>query len=83
MAEAEVYEFLAGVFRKVFGRTDIVVQPALSARDVVGWDSLRQVQITLALEEQYGIRIRTRELAEIGNVGELVALVERKRGALG
>jgi acyl carrier protein len=77
MSEADVYAFLKDVFRDVFGRDDIVLHPALTARDVVGWDSFRQVEIALALQEKYNIRIRTRDLNEVANVGELVALVVR------
>jgi acyl carrier protein len=81
MTEAEIYTFLRQVFAEVFNRDDIDVQPALTARDVVGWDSFRQVEINLALEEKFNIRIRTREMQDIANVGDLVGLVARKRAA--
>jgi acyl carrier protein len=81
MTESDVYAFLKQTFKAVFGREDIPLGPALTARDVVGWDSLKQVEIALALEEEYGIRLRTRDLNNCANVGELVALVERVRAA--
>jgi acyl carrier protein len=80
MDEAEVYEFLRPVLRSVFGR-DIEPTPVLTAADVVGWDSLKQVEITLALEEEYGVRIRTKELNNVANVGDLVKLVVTKANA--
>jgi acyl carrier protein len=83
MNDAEVYVFLKKVFRDVFDRDDVVPHPTLTSKDVVGWDSLRQVEIILALEEKYGIRIRTRELNSVANVGDLVALVRQKVGAAG
>jgi len=43
------------------------VHSALASKDVVGWDSLRQVKIILALEAKFAIR--------------LVALAQRKRSA--
>jgi acyl carrier protein len=81
MTDSDVYAFLKQTFKTVFGREDIPLGPALTARDVVGWDSLKQVEIALALEEHYGIRLRTRDLNNCANVGELVALVERMRAA--
>ena len=78
MEDREVYLFLKGVFVDVFERSDIDATPALTARDVVGWDSFKQVEIVLRLEEQYGIRIRTKELNDVNNVGDLVALVLHK-----
>lgn len=78
MDEAAIYDFLRGAFKTVFGRTDIALHPSLAAGDVVGWDSFRQVEIILALEAQYSIRIRARESNETANLGDLVALVARK-----
>ena len=81
MTETEIYTFLKQVFAEVFIRNDIDVHPALTARDLIGWDSFRQVEINLALEEKFNIRIRTREMRDVANVGDLVALVARKCGA--
>jgi acyl carrier protein len=82
MSESEVYEFLKIVFSSVFGRNDIVITPELTAHDVVGWDSFRQVEIALALEERYSIRIRAKELSRLTNLGSLVALVVQKASAV-
>ena len=79
----DVYEHLAAVFRDVFNRDDIVVRPELTAADVVGWDSFKQVEIILALEDKFAVRIRPRDVADIRNVAELVAVVQRKRAAAG
>jgi len=78
MGPEEVYTFLKQVFKDVFGRDDIILSPELTAADVVGWDSFRQVEITLALEERFKIRIRTKELSSLQNVGDLVSLVVQK-----
>jgi acyl carrier protein len=78
MDQADIYKFLSIAFADIFGRDDIVLSPELAAKDVVGWDSFKQVEIVLALEEQYGIRIRTKELNDIANVGDLVNLVSQK-----
>ena len=80
MDQSEVFAFLGTVFHDVFGRDDIPIHAGLTAKDVVGWDSFKQVEITLALEEKYGIRIRTRELNNVANVGDLASLVVQKAG---
>ncbi|MDE2334268.1 MAG: acyl carrier protein [Rhodospirillales bacterium] len=73
--EQAVYARLAEIFRDVFGRADITLHPGLTAGDVVGWDSFRHVEIVLALEDHYAIRISTRELERVFTLGDLVALV--------
>lgn len=83
MSDSEIYAFLQDVLRETFEKDDLLIRPDLTARDVVGWDSFKQVEITLALEEKYGIRIRTRELNNVADVGELVKLVQQKVVAKG
>lgn len=83
MIDDEIYAFLQTVLQEVFPGVEVAVGPALTAQDVVGWDSFKQVEITLALEEKYGIRIRTRELNNVANVGDLVKLVGQKIEAKG
>ena len=43
------------------------------------WDSLRQVDIILAVEETFNIGLTTREIAHLKSVGALAALL-RARG---
>jgi acyl carrier protein len=76
---AEVTEALAGIFAEVFGR-EIPLSPALTAKDVAGWDSFKQIEIIMATEERYGIRFSTRELDSLQSVGDLVAVVAGKAG---
>jgi acyl carrier protein len=80
MTEAEIYQQLTEVFRDVFGREDMELTPELSAKDVMGWDSFKQIEIMIAVEEQYGVKFRTRELESLQNVGDLVRAVLAKSG---
>ena len=50
MTEAEIYAALDEIFRDVFLRDDIALTPELSAKDVAGWDSFRQIDIILAID---------------------------------
>ncbi len=79
MAEAALYEALSEIFRDVFMR-DVPLRPDLSAKDVPGWDSFKQIEIIVALEEHYGIKFHTRELDSLHNVGDLVRVLSGKTG---
>jgi acyl carrier protein len=50
--ELEVYRDLTEIFADVFVRDDIVLSPALTAKDVRGWDSFKQIEIIMACEEK-------------------------------
>jgi acyl carrier protein len=80
MTEAEIYQQLTEIFRDVFGRDDMELTPELSAKDVKGWDSFKQIEIMIAVEEHYGVKFRTRELESLQNVGDLVRAVLAKSG---
>jgi acyl carrier protein len=47
------------------------------AKDL-GLDSLDVTELTLGLEERFGIEIPDEELEEIGTVGDAVTLIEKK-----
>jgi acyl carrier protein len=76
--EADVYAALTEIFADVFLRDDIVLSPDLTAKQVKGWDSFKQIEIIMASEEKWGIKFNTRELDGLRSVGDLVRLVEAK-----
>ena len=76
--EAEIYGDLTEIFHDVFMRDDLELKPALTAKDVPGWDSFKQIEIIMATEERYGIKFTTRELDSLQSVGDLVRVVTAK-----
>jgi acyl carrier protein len=77
--EAEVYDQLTEIFRDVFMRDDMTLNADLSAKDVEGWDSFRQIEIILAVEQRFDIHMTTRELDSLRSVGDLVRVIEAKQ----
>ncbi len=75
---AEIYKALSEIFSDVFLRDDLVLTPALNAKDVRGWDSFKQIEIIMAAEERWAIKFNTRELDSLRSVGDLVTLIEAK-----
>ena len=78
--EAEIYQDLTAIFADVFMRDDIPLSPALTARDVKGWDSFKQIEIILASEEKWSIKFNTRELDALRSVGDLARMIGTKTG---
>lgn len=73
--EATVYRELAPIFSDVFMRKDIALRPELSAKDVKDWDSFKQIEIILTVEQRFGVKFTSKEVDTMGNVGDLVAIV--------
>lgn len=81
MTEAQVYEALTTIFRTVFGRADMVLSPALSARDVPGWDSFKQIEVMMATEERFAIELSTEDIDSLRDVGDLARIVLSRQAA--
>jgi len=74
----EIYRKLNTIFRNIFDDGTLVVGPTLTARDVPGWDSLRNIRLILTVEKAYGVRFSASEIGKLQNVGDLVHLVQAK-----
>ena len=71
-------ERLTPIFRDIFDRDDLVLTPALTARDVAEWDSLSHIRLIVAVEKEFGVKFALGELQSLQNVGEMLALIEKK-----
>lgn len=49
-----------------------------TAKDVPGWDSLRHMNIILAVETQFNVKFKGLEVLRIKNVGDLQKLINSK-----
>jgi len=76
--EAEIYATLTEIFHDIFMRDDITLSPELTAKQVQGWDSFKQIEIIMASEEKWGIKFNTRELDRLRCVGDLVQMINTK-----
>ncbi len=74
----QIYADLTEIFNDVFMRDDMALTPTLSAKDVAGWDSFKQIEIMISVEEKFGIKFNTREIDSLKNVGDLASLVAMK-----
>jgi acyl carrier protein len=78
MDQAEVYSGLQDIFRDIFDDDEITLTAATSAADIPEWDSFNHVNIIVASEMRFGVKVRAAELDELKNVGDFVGLVQKK-----
>jgi acyl carrier protein len=76
MTRDEVQLRLQGLFRKVFDDDSIVLTDATSADDIEEWDSLNQIKIILAAEEEFGHGLNARKISTFENVGDMIDYLE-------
>ena len=73
--EAEIYRGLEEILRDVFLRDDLAITPDLTASQVEGWDSFKQIEIVMAAEEKWNIKFSTRELDGLRSIGDLARAI--------
>jgi acyl carrier protein len=76
-----VLDRLNRVFRDVLENDSIELAPNTTAADIEEWDSLSHVQIILAVEQEFKLRLNAGDLSGLENVGAFMALLERKLAA--
>jgi len=79
MTDKDIYEQLSEIFRDIFLRDDIVPTPETTAQDVEGWDSFKMIEIVMAVESRFGIKVKSKELDQLESVGDLVRLIAASR----
>jgi acyl carrier protein len=81
MNDDTIYSELTSIFHEVFDDESLVLRPQMTAADVTGWDSFKQVEILIAVQERFGLKLRSREIDGLGCVGDLVEVIKRNQSA--
>ncbi|MGH6812309.1 MAG: acyl carrier protein [Methylocella sp.] len=78
MSKDEILEKLTSVFRDIFEDDAIVLERGMTADDVKEWDSANHINLVVAAEMRFRMKISTAEVDALKNVGDFVDLIERK-----
>lgn len=79
MTDAEIYEQLTEIIRDVLMDFDLVLRPDLTAKEVDGWDSYKMIEILVAVESHFGMKVKSKEFDDMENVGDLVKLIRKAK----
>jgi len=66
------------IFRDVLDAETLTIDENSSAENIDNWDSLSHISIITSIEKRYQIRFTLSELDAFNNVGDLIALIEKK-----
>jgi acyl carrier protein len=75
----EIYERLNDIFRDVFDDESLSVNEKTTAKDIEDWDSLSHITLVGAVEDEFRMKFSMKEVVEMKNVGEMVAIVAARR----
>ena len=77
MTRSEIYEELTEIIRDIFDDDELVIGDETTADDIEDWDSLEQINLLVAIEKRFNIKIRLGDVSGLENVGRMVDLIER------
>ncbi len=78
MDRNELTTKLTAIMRETFSNDNLEINPAMTADNVPGWDSLAHINLIVAVEQGFSIKLTTREVRSMKNVGDFIELIEKK-----
>jgi acyl carrier protein len=79
MDPRDIRSALQSIMRAELDQPGLGIVPESTPDSVLGWDSIKQVAIILAIEKQLSITFRARELRGLKSAGDLIRLIASKR----
>ena len=70
MNKEELWKRLNEVFRDVFDDKKINVNENTTSEDIEDWDSLEHINLIEAVEQEFSMRFKMKEVSGMKNVGE-------------
>lgn len=80
MTENDIIAGLEPVFAMLFPDNSHTLSRTTTARDVDGWDSLRNIQLVVGAEQAFGVSFTASEIDQLPNLGALIDLIGKKKG---
>lgn len=74
----ELLNRLTPVFRRVLRTPDLQLTPQLAAADVAGWDSLAHAELIAAVEKEFQVKFKLKEMIRWRNVGDMLTSLSQQ-----
>ena len=74
----KIIERLNNVFRDVFDDESICVNENTTSENIEDWDSLEHINLIGAVEDEFNMRFKMKEVSSMKNVGEMMGIIEER-----
>lgn len=79
MNRQEILEKLQEIFRDVFDDDGLLLAETMSSKDIEEWDSLHQISILAAAEDEFNIKLAISDTRKLENISALVDLILQRK----
>jgi acyl carrier protein len=73
----EIHARVQEIFRDVFDNDALEIGRATTVADIPEWDSLAQINLIVAMEKDFGIKVSLDDIDTLSNVGDMMDLIGR------
>ncbi len=80
MERKEVFERLTEVFREVFDDETIELNENTTSKDIEDWDSFEHINLIVAVEKEFDIKVPMGKVTTMKDVGEMVDIILEESG---
>lgn len=70
-----IIEKLTEVFRDVFDDESIVINENTTSSDIEEWDSIEHINLIGAIEDEFSLTFKMKEVSGMKNVGEMIDII--------
>lgn len=81
MDRKKVLEKLNEIFRENFDDDEISLSDSTSSKDIDEWNSLEQINLVVAIQDEFHVKFNIDEVNAMRNVGEMADFIMQKIGA--
>ena len=74
MSRQEIFKEVQKIFQTVFDDDELQIQDETNSDDIEDWDSLAHVTLIVAMEKEFGLRLKAAEIGKLSNVGAMIDL---------
>jgi acyl carrier protein len=78
MERKEILKQMEEIFKDVLDLEELELTEDTTADDIDEWDSLSHIQLIVAIEKGFNIKLTAREVKELADVGEMVSCIQSK-----
>ena len=75
MEREKVLPRLTEVFRDIFDDSKLVITDSTTSNDIDEWDSIEHINLVGAVEEEFSMRFKMKEVSGMKNVGEMIDII--------
>ena len=74
-----IFETVQSIIRDVIDDNSLVLSMDTTSDEIVGWDSLVQINIVAIIESEFHIKFDLNEITKLRSIRNIVDMIERKQ----